>query len=58
VNKWHLENAVLAEGLAVSVKCIRQLVRIAAQNVKYRSNLLKEDLSTAETVIQSIEDID
>jgi hypothetical protein len=58
VSKWHLENAALVEGLADRVRCIRQLVQIAVQNVKYRSNLLKEGLSTAKTVTENIGDID
>lgn len=58
VSKWHLENATSVEGLADRVKCIRQLVQIAVQNVKYHSNLLKEGLSTVKSVIQNIENID
>ena len=36
------------------VKCTRQLAQIAEKNVKFHSNLLKEDQSTAENVIRSI----
>jgi hypothetical protein len=58
VNKWHLENAALAEALADHARCIRQLVQIAAQRQRSLSSLLKEDPCIAESVIKNIENIE
>ena len=58
VNKWHLENAASVEDLVGRVRCIKQSVQTAVQNVKYHSNPLKEGLSTAKSVIQNIKSID
>jgi hypothetical protein len=63
VNKqWHSEiedsaAVAVAEALVDHAKCIRQLVQIVVRNVKFRSNQLKADQSTAGNVIQNIENI-
>jgi hypothetical protein len=47
INKWHIIE-MAAEDSEAQGRCTRQLVQTAVKKQKFRSNQLKEGLSTAE----------